>query len=823
VSASPLDAALAYAQRGWPVHPLRPRSKVPLTQHGVHDASCDERVICDWWRGNASANVGIATGESSGLIVLDIDPRSGGSTDGLDVPATLTARTGGGGNHYVYSAPGARRGRKYRPGVDIKADGGYIVAPPSSHPLGGAYAWVDPSVPVAPAPAWLLEATAPEAPVRVQTALATTGAGSLERYRKYVAAMPAAISGSGGHDATFAVARKLVGLEWGDAMSLLEEYNQRCQPPWSRQELEHKLTQAREKGQNVGIVDRPRPMRTPAPAGDDGAADSKPTILLAADIADTVNQAIEALAPTEVYQRGGVLVDVIRTASTEGGVVRPDGLPRIRTLPKERLRELMGEAADWVRETKGKYVCVQPPVTIAAHVQARGQWPHIRPLEGVVGYPVLTPAGDVLLAPGYDPATRLIFEPSVHVTVPDRPSREDARRAAELILERVVDFPFGAPAHRSAWLAALLTPLARPAIDGPAPLNLIDANNRGAGKTMLADLVGAIVLGRPLSRRTAPDEQAEWRKSMLAIAVAADPMVLIDNITAVLKSDALDAVLTGTEFRDRILGRNEELSLPVRTVFFATANNAMLSADLVRRSLHIRLEVMAERPELRTGFRWPDLLGSAIQDRAALLAASMTILRAYVVAGRPRVEMLPMGSYEAWSRVVRAAIVWAGLDDPARTQEGLRETADPEREGIAALLRAWRQTLGDRAVAASELLRRAEDVGEAQLRDAIQGLVDGATGGMPSAKALGYKLRRIRGRVVAGLVLQRVSEHTEVGTTWRVQGTADDADDTDNGSIRTREGVGDLYIGGETSSCLSASSAGRTDAEVIADPGWSRS
>src|SRR5207248_2102427 len=111
------------------------------------------------------------TGKVSGLIVIDVDPRSGG-TDSLtelqslmgSLPATLTARTGGGGVHFVYAHPGGEvhntAGRlpgitEPLPGIDLRGDGGYIVAAPSRHRGGAAYSWVDPTVPVAAAPRWL--------------------------------------------------------------------------------------------------------------------------------------------------------------------------------------------------------------------------------------------------------------------------------------------------------------------------------------------------------------------------------------------------------------------------------------------------------------------------------------------------------------------------------------------------------------------------------------------------------------------------------------------------------------------------------------------
>jgi hypothetical protein len=330
-----------------------------------------------------------------------------------------------------------------------------------------------------------------------------------------------------------------------------------------------------------------------------------PLILVGTDISGAVDKAIAALAPLDIYQRGGTLVEVIRNATAEDGIVRPDGSPRIRRMPRDRLRELMGDAADWYQVRRGKDVSVAPPKDIAAAVEARGQWYAIRPLDGVVSYPVLTPLGDVLLTPGYDAVTKLIYEPSATVSLSPRPTLEQAKCAVQYLLDRVADFPFAADAHRAAYLAGLLTPVARPAIAGPTPLVLMDANDRGVGKTLLADLIGTIVLGRSLPRRTAPEESAEWRKTMLAIAIAADQIVLIDNVTTTLKADALDVVLTGNEYRDRLLGRNEELTLPVRTVFLATSNNATLSADLVRRSLHVRLEVAQEHPERRQGSGGP--------------------------------------------------------------------------------------------------------------------------------------------------------------------------------------------------------------------------
>lgn len=167
---SALIAARAYRRRGWSVIPIRPRSKLPLLpweefQHRL--ASEDE--ITDWFAREPKGNVGIVTGTISRLAVLDIDPEHGGleSLKQLEAehgkfPATAVVETGGGGRHYYFAAflPRLRNRAALWPGVDLRAEGGMIVAPPSVHPTGRRYRWLhDPTQtePV-PMPHWLVEA-----------------------------------------------------------------------------------------------------------------------------------------------------------------------------------------------------------------------------------------------------------------------------------------------------------------------------------------------------------------------------------------------------------------------------------------------------------------------------------------------------------------------------------------------------------------------------------------------------------------------------------------------------------------------------------------
>jgi len=164
-----LEAALSYAARGWPVLPCRPKGKTPLCAHGVHAATTDKRTIRDWWVSWPSANVGIACGAASGLVVLDVDAGHGGeeSLAKLErehgaLPVTVEAHTGGGGRHLFFRHPGGRVKNRVclRPGLDVRGDGGYVVAPPSVHESGGRYIWEQDgegeAIGVAPIPDWLL-------------------------------------------------------------------------------------------------------------------------------------------------------------------------------------------------------------------------------------------------------------------------------------------------------------------------------------------------------------------------------------------------------------------------------------------------------------------------------------------------------------------------------------------------------------------------------------------------------------------------------------------------------------------------------------------
>lgn len=149
-----LAHALRYASWGWSVFPLRERGKEPdgeLAPRGFKDATTDENKIRSWWNTRPRANIGVATGKVSGIVIVDVDPRNGGDVEEFRSRVGLGAHhdtviTGGGGVHLFFRYPSGvvvPSRSNFVKGIDLKSDGGYVVAPPSIHPSGGAYVWAE--------------------------------------------------------------------------------------------------------------------------------------------------------------------------------------------------------------------------------------------------------------------------------------------------------------------------------------------------------------------------------------------------------------------------------------------------------------------------------------------------------------------------------------------------------------------------------------------------------------------------------------------------------------------------------------------------------
>jgi hypothetical protein len=161
-----LRTALKLAARGLRIFPCAPSAKTPACAHGCKDATTDVIVIQAWWRDNPDYNIGIATGAASGIFVVDVD---GGVAESAlkkleerhgELPQTVEVITPRGRHAYFRcpQAPVRNSAGKIADGIDIRGEGGFVIAPPSVHPTGRRYCWsVDSANSLAEAPQWLLD------------------------------------------------------------------------------------------------------------------------------------------------------------------------------------------------------------------------------------------------------------------------------------------------------------------------------------------------------------------------------------------------------------------------------------------------------------------------------------------------------------------------------------------------------------------------------------------------------------------------------------------------------------------------------------------
>lgn len=508
------------------------------------------------------------------------------------------------------------------------------------------------------------------------------------------------------------------------------------------------------------------------PSDDD---DDRPAIRVREQLNAVTAEAIDAILERPelgVYVRGRQLVTVARDGSPrERWLRRPPGSPVITPVGEARMMALLDSAARWEKfaARDKKWVATRPPTWVATQVLARTEWP-FGYLDAVTETPTLRPDGSILDTQGWDEATGLLYDPppgAAWPAVPANPSRDDARQAAKALLDPVCNFPFVADSDKAAYVAATLTILARHVIDGPVPMFPIRAPSPGTGKGLLAVVIGLIGTGRPPAAMTYPYGDDELRKRITALAVSGTALVLLDNLSGSLGSDSLAAALTATDWEDRVLGQTEMVRVPLRAVWLGTGNNLGFRRTLGRRVVPIDLDAKIEVPEDRTDFKYTDLIGHVRKNRPRLVTAALTLLRAFWLAGRPRHGQTRMGSFESWDDVVRSAVVWCELEDPASTEEGvgrgrIRAQADDDTEVYGTLLAELERVFSDDRFTATLVMKSAKD--DEVLATAVEAAAAPKRTGRVTAASLGATLRSLRDRPIQRRVLRRVKE------SWLVQG-----------------------------------------------------
>lgn len=555
---------------------------------------------------------------------------------------------------------------------------------------------------------------------------AMRGGKVINRARKYLAALPPAVSGQNGHAATFRAACAAVlgfDLSPDDAYSLLGEWNQsHCDPPWEEHELRHKLEDADKKPGERGYLLKAGNHRNgrafvegtvrqqPRASSGNGRSSSdkaKPEIDAGSqDLQVVTAQAWDAIRsandPPFLFRYGGA---PSRTEQDD------QGEPIIRLVDEDRMRHTLARVARWfkVKRSGDDMVIVDamPPKEVVKDVLATPDMP-LPILMRIVEAPVFAKDGTLLTTPGYHPASQTFYVPAEGFNVPqvsDRPSAEEIDEARLLICyDLLVDFPFTNDAERAHAVALLLLPFARDLIPGPTPLHLFEKPMPGTGATLLVDMLSYPATGRPIPTMTEGRDEEEWRKRLTAKLRNSPQFVLIDNLRQRLDSGAVSAAITSPIWEDRILSQSVTLKVHARCCWLATGNNPAVSSEMARRIIRIRLDAKMDRPWLREDFKHPDLRRWARENRGRLTWAALTLIRAWFVAGGHR-GGLKLGMFEEWSEVMGGILEVAGISGFLSNLNEFYEESDAEVAQWRSFVLAWWMEYGTREVGTADLFQ----------------------------------------------------------------------------------------------------------------------
>ena len=491
------------------------------------------------------------------------------------------------------------------------------------------------------------------------------------------------------------------------------------------------------------------------------AARMQPTIrVMAGEIPRVVDAAERALAQSQRhYQRGGLIVAVFTDPDTQE--------TRVQALSQPALVHALAGAATWERfDARSKaWTRIDPPARHATVLFESPSYPHLPVLSGLTRQPYLRPDDTMMTAAGYDAATRLlgVFDAREYA-IPEGPTRAQAEAALTLLKGLLTEFCFTRPVDQAAALAALLTAAVRPSL-AHAPMFHVRAPVGGAGKSYLCTLITAFATPQQRTPTIFPGDDEECRKLLLAELLRAPAVIEFDNLTGdLIAHKSLCTALTSPHMSGRILGLSKTATVSTRALFLSSGNNVGPVHDMTRRCITVHLDPGCEVPAARR-FERPELLRDVLRERDRFVSAALTIVRAWIVVGRPVSDCLALAGFDEWSELCRQPLLWLGLPDPTESVfEAMAD--DPDRDTLARLLEAWQSVFGNTPAMVREAVKRVSachdeytDLGEV-LHD-----IAGERGELNHRK-LGRWIRRHEGRVVAGRRYVRAAGQRSAQAWW---------------------------------------------------------
>ena len=422
----------------------------------------------------------------------------------------------------------------------------------------------------------------------------------------------------------------------------------------------------------------------------------------------------------------------------------------------------------------GEWVEVPPPNEV---IRAMLEHSHKRApaLVGIIEHPVMGQNGELLVENGLsDDGLYVRISKDLVPTLADQITHEMAGESLRWIVDVVLaDFPFATEADVAGAVAALLTAIQRRMFDSNegCPGFLTTAPIQSSGKTAFFQLLFALVWGRTAAATNWSSSDEELGKHILAILLEGHGGVLFDNLEegGRIESNVLSRAMTSPKFTGRLLGENQQATVPTNCLWCFTGNNISASGDFNTRILPISIDPGVENPDQRS-FSRPDLAEWCERHRKEFYEHALTILVGYQRhrrAGGEAPTTKPT-RYTKWDQQVRHAMLWAGSADPAVLFEQ-NKTEDPEREGYRQFLAVWFEEYGNNPMPLSKVLGDISVPGSnSELKDAVYDLLPD---GKLTSQRLGSTIRKFNGRWIDGFRISAVpvGERSHRSKSWYVE------------------------------------------------------
>jgi hypothetical protein len=414
-------------------------------------------------------------------------------------------------------------------------------------------------------------------------------------------------------------------------------------------------------------------------------------------------------------------VRIVRFTGSLSRIERDEvGEHRIVDLDVHRLRDELTAAADWIDK---KFRPAVPSVDFGRLLLAKPE-PPLPAVTRFVRSPVFTKDGRLLRDCGFDASSGIYVLPhpfKLH-DIPEQPSIDEVGDARELLLKDLLgDFPFASDSDRANALALPIERVAREMIEGPLPINVIEASVRGAGKGLLSRALLGIT-NTPAAVWSEVRDDAEMRKALTSFFAVGTEALLIDNLRRALSSPVLAAAVTTEDWVDRLLSTNRLLRAKVRCSWIVTANNLMASSEMLRRSSRIRLVPKEEHPENRNEFTHPNLMQWVVENRSRLLRAVIILVNNWLAhtderGKRPQpLSVKPLGSFESWSTVIGGILETSGIPEFQANRREFADAADAEAAPWRELIGRWWDIHKTGVVQSKDLFPIAEQIEAFPLR-----------------------------------------------------------------------------------------------------------